>query len=90
MASDILEKQTATMEEVLRELSKIKKIVSEAVDDGVRSAMRTVKQGRDVAEDAIHDARYAVKQNPLQAVGVVFAAGVMVGSLIAWMGTRRR
>jgi len=78
------------MEDVLHEISKIRGIVSDAVDDGVKSAMRAMKQGRDAAEDAIHDARRAVRQNPLQAVGVVFAAGVLVGSLIAWMGTRRR
>jgi hypothetical protein len=32
-------------------------VVTEAVDDGVQSALRAVKQGRDAADDAIHDAR---------------------------------
>jgi ElaB/YqjD/DUF883 family membrane-anchored ribosome-binding protein len=63
--------------------------VKDAVDDGVRSALRSVKQGRNAAEDAIDDAKKAVKQNPLEAVGIVFAAGVLVGCLAAWVGSRR-
>ena len=33
----------------------------------------------------IYDARHTVKQKPLQAIGVVFAAGVLAGSLIGWL-----
>jgi ElaB/YqjD/DUF883 family membrane-anchored ribosome-binding protein len=55
----------------------------------VRSALRTVKQGRAAAEDAIDDAKKAVKRNPLEAVGVVFVAGILVGCLASWIGSRR-
>jgi ElaB/YqjD/DUF883 family membrane-anchored ribosome-binding protein len=89
MAMEILENK-ATVEDVLREVSKIKSIVKDAVDDGVRSALKTVKQGREAAEDAIDDAKRAVKQNPLEAVGIVFVAGVVAGCLAAWVGMRRR
>ena len=82
--------KTPTVEDVLREVSKIKSVVYEAVDDGVQSALRAIKQGRVAAEDAIDDARHAVKRNPLQAVGVVFGAGVMIGGFLTWMGLRRR
>ena len=51
--------------------------------------MRAIKQGRVAADDAIHDARRAVKQNPLQSMGIVFAAGVMTGAIAAWLGSRR-
>ena len=88
MAVEILEKQTS-VDDVLREVSRIKSIVTDAVDDGVRSALKAVKQGRDVAGDAIHDARYAIKRNPLQAMGIVFAAGVMIGSIVTWLSARR-
>ncbi|HTA78413.1 MAG TPA: hypothetical protein VK720_02655 [Terracidiphilus sp.] len=86
---DLLEKQAATVEELLREVSKIKSVVKDAVDDGVKSALKTVKQSRDAAEDAIDDAKRAVKQNPLEAVGIVFVAGVLFGCLATWVGTRR-
>jgi ElaB/YqjD/DUF883 family membrane-anchored ribosome-binding protein len=92
MATELLEK-TPTMDDVLREFSKIKSVVTEAVDDGMRSALRAVEKGRDLAEDAfddaIHSTKKAVKQNPLEAVGIMFAAGVLAGGLLTWMCTRR-
>jgi ElaB/YqjD/DUF883 family membrane-anchored ribosome-binding protein len=81
MAVDLLEKQAA-VEDLLNEVSRIKTIVTEAVDEGVQSALRAVKQGREVAEDTIHDARYAIKRNPFQAMGIVLAAGIAIGSLL--------
>jgi ElaB/YqjD/DUF883 family membrane-anchored ribosome-binding protein len=89
--ADLMEKfeKSATVEDILRDLSRIKSVVADAVDDGVRSAVRKIKQGRDVADDAIFDAKRAVRQNPLQSMGIVFAAGVMTGALAAWLGSRR-
>ncbi len=79
----------ASVEQALRDVSRIKSMVSEAVEDGVKSAVSAIKQGRNVAGDAISDARHTVRQRPFQAVGVVFGAGVLLGGLLAWMGTRR-
>lgn len=86
--SSILEKQ-ASVEDVIKEVARIKDVVTEAVQDGVESAVKALKQGRVTANDAIDDARHTVKQKPLQAVGVVFAAGVLVGSMLGWLSTRR-
>ncbi|MFZ0340332.1 MAG: hypothetical protein WAL45_20065 [Terracidiphilus sp.] len=72
----------ATVDEILREVSRIKSAVTDAVDDGVRSALRATKQGKAFAEDRIDDARHAIKRNPLQAAGIVFAAGIVIGSVI--------
>ena len=79
-----------TMEDIRNEVAKIKATLVEAVDDGIRSALRAVKQGRHAAEDAIDDAKHAVRKNPAQAVGVVFLAGVVAGCLVGWMATRRQ
>lgn len=89
MPATLLEKPVAA-EDVLREVSRIKSLVTEAVEDGVRTALRAMKRGRSAAEDAIDDARHSVKQQPLQAIGIVFGAGVLVGSLMTWVATRRR
>jgi ElaB/YqjD/DUF883 family membrane-anchored ribosome-binding protein len=89
MAVDLSE-IPATVEDALREVSKIKSLVAEAVEDGVKSAMKTIKQGRYMAEDVIGDTRHRVKQNPFQALGIVFAAGVLAGSVLGWLGSRRR
>jgi ElaB/YqjD/DUF883 family membrane-anchored ribosome-binding protein len=91
MSSDIFDKleMPATVEDLVREVSKIRATVTEAVDDGVKSAVRAIKQGRDAAEDVIDDARRTVKRRPIQAIGVVFAVGVLVGSVLSLLGRRR-
>jgi ElaB/YqjD/DUF883 family membrane-anchored ribosome-binding protein len=58
------------------------------VDDGVKSAVRALKQGRHAAEDAIDDARHTVKQKPLQSVGLVFVIGVLAGWVISALSRR--
>jgi ElaB/YqjD/DUF883 family membrane-anchored ribosome-binding protein len=88
MANAVSEIQP-TVDDIYREVNRIKSIVTEAVDDGVQSAIRAVKQGRDAAEDAVHDARHAIKRNPLQAAGIVLAAGVVIGSLVTLFTVRR-
>jgi len=88
MTSSLLEKQ-ASVDDILREVSKLKAVVTDAVEEGVESAVKALKQGRDVAEDAIYEARRTVKQKPFQAMGVVFAAGVLTGILVAWLSSRR-
>jgi ElaB/YqjD/DUF883 family membrane-anchored ribosome-binding protein len=88
MAVEVLERQGA-VDDVLREVSRIKSMVAEAVEDGVKTALRTVKQGQEITEDAIHDARYAIKRNPFQAVGIVFAAGVVIGSIVTLITSHR-
>ncbi len=79
----------ATVEDVLKEVTRIRETVTEAVDDGVKSAVRALKQGRHAAEDAIDDARHTVKQNPLQSVGLVFVVGVLAGWVVSMAGRRR-
>jgi len=41
----------ATVEDVLKEVTRIRETVTEAVDDGVKSAVRALKQGRHAAEE---------------------------------------
>ena len=88
MPANVLEKP-ATVEDALREVSKLRSMVSEAVEDGVRSANQAIKRGRYAAEDAIDEVKHTVKQKPMQAMGVVFAAGVLAGSFVTWIGLRR-
>jgi ElaB/YqjD/DUF883 family membrane-anchored ribosome-binding protein len=78
------------VESPLREVSKIRSRVTDAVGDGVRSASQAIRHGRHAAEDAIEEAKHTVKQRPLQAIGTVFAAGVLAGTFFTWIGFRRR
>ena len=79
--AELLEKP-ATIDEFLREIPRIKAVVTDAVEDGIKSALKAAKQGREFADDTIDDARRAIKRNPLQAAGIVLAAGVVIGSLV--------
>jgi len=79
-----------SVEDVFREVSRIKTVVSEAVEDGVKSALKAIKQGRDTAEDVLDDAKHTVKQKPFEAMGIVFAVGVLTGACLTWVSTRRR
>ncbi len=89
MPAEILEKP-ATVEDVRREVSKFKSVVTDAVEDAVRSARQAVKHGRYAAEDVIAEAEHSVKQKPLRAMATVFAVGVLAGGFLALVGFRRR
>ena len=89
MPMDLSDK-SATIDDVLREVSKIKSIVTDAVDDGVKSAIKAIKNGRHAAEDVLDEAEHAIKRRPFEAMGVFFAAGVVTGTLLTWIGSRRR
>jgi ElaB/YqjD/DUF883 family membrane-anchored ribosome-binding protein len=89
MLANMLEKP-ATVANPLREVSKIRSRVTDAVEDGVRSASQAIRHGRHAAEDAIEEAEHMVKQRPFQAMGTVFAAGVLAGTFLTWVGSRRR
>jgi ElaB/YqjD/DUF883 family membrane-anchored ribosome-binding protein len=89
MLANVLEKP-ATVENSLHEVSKIRSRVTDAVEDGVRSASQAIRHGRHAAEDAIEEAKHTVKRRPLQAMGTLFAAGVLAGTVFTWIGFRRR
>jgi ElaB/YqjD/DUF883 family membrane-anchored ribosome-binding protein len=89
MQSGALEKPAA-VEDTLREVSRIRSIVTNAVEDGIHSANQAIRHGRQAAEEAIEEAKHAVKQRPFQSVGAAFAAGILAGGLLAWIGLRRR
>lgn len=89
MKADLLEKPAA-VENAVREISEIRTIVTDAVEEGVRSASQALRRGRYAAEDAMEEMKHSVKQRPVQAIGLSFAAGVLAGALLTWIGLRKR
>ena len=89
MESALLEKD-APVETGIREVSKVRTIVSDAIQEGVRCASQAIKHGRHAAEDAVEEVKYTVKQKPFEAVGLAFAAGALAGGFLVWIGLRRR
>ena len=72
------------------DVSKIKSLVNDVVEDSVHSVTQAIKRGRHAAEDLIEEAQHTVKQKPFQTVGVAFAAGILTGGILTWIAFRRR
>jgi ElaB/YqjD/DUF883 family membrane-anchored ribosome-binding protein len=89
MQTSVVE-EPATVEHAAREVSKLRTMVNDAMEEGVRSASQAIRHGRDAAEDALEDVKHTVKRRPIQAIGLAFAAGVFAGGLLTWIGSRRR
>ena len=70
-------------------LAEVKHRFTDRLEDGVRSARQAVKHGRYAVEDIIEDAQHAVKQKPFGALGIAFAAGILAGGVVTWLGFRR-
>ena len=85
---ETLEKPVS-MQDVTSEVSRIKCLLAEAVDEGVKQSVRSLKRGRHAAEDAVEDARHRVKQYPFAAVGIALGAGLVLGGLVGCMATWR-
>ncbi len=88
MQTAVLEKD-APPHNAIREVSKIRTIVADAVQDGIRSGGEVISHGRHAAEDAAEEVKRTVKQRPFEAVGLAFAAGTLVGGFLTWIGLRR-
>ena len=89
MPAAVLEKP-AKVEDAIREVYKVRSMVKDALEDGVHAASQAIRHGRHAAEDAVEEAKHTVKQRPLQSMGTAFAAGVLAGGFLTWIGFRRR
>lgn len=89
MPANVFE-NASNLENAYRTVTRVKSVVSDAVEDGVRTATQAIKHGRHAAEDAIDDARHTVKQRPFQSVGAAFAAGFVAGGMFTWLARRAR
>ena len=89
MPSDVSEK-VPSLTEVLREVSWMKNVVTEAVEDGVKTALETARKSQASVQNAIEETRLQVKRSPFEAIGIVFLAGLLTGSCLTWLRCRRR
>jgi ElaB/YqjD/DUF883 family membrane-anchored ribosome-binding protein len=87
MHADLLEK-APSVDEVLREVSRLSTTVTQAVEDGFKTAVKTVEQGRQATEDMISDGKRMMRRKPVESAGVIFAAGMLAGAFITWLACR--
>ena len=88
MASDLLEK-VPSIDEVYREVSRLSTTVTQAVEDGFKTAVKAVEQGRQATEDMISDGKRMMRRKPAESAGVIFAAGMLTGAIFTWIVSRR-
>jgi ElaB/YqjD/DUF883 family membrane-anchored ribosome-binding protein len=66
----------------------VKEAMTDAVENGIDSAKRSVKRGRRAAEDLVDDAEYQIKHRPFSALGVTFGIGLGLGAAIGALMVR--
>lgn len=76
-------------EHVAHEARRLTERAADVWEDGVHTARRTMKRRMHELEDLRDQAEIRVRRNPMAAIGVTFAAGVMLGVVIGWAGHRR-
>jgi hypothetical protein len=60
----------------------LKTAMVEGIEDRLRTANRTMRNGYRGAEDFIDDTTHRMKRDPLRTLGICFAAGVAAGWLL--------
>ena len=73
-----------------REASRIRGVVSEAVDDSLVNARRVARRGYNSAEDLIEETSHQIKRHPLRSVLCAVAMGAVVGGVVGWLVAPRR
>lgn len=88
MPADLLDK-APSVDEVIREVSRLTTTVTQAVEDGFKSAVKAVEQGRQATEDMIDDGKRMMRRKPVESAGVIFATGMLMGAFLTWIASRR-
>jgi ElaB/YqjD/DUF883 family membrane-anchored ribosome-binding protein len=81
MRPEILEKTIEVSGQLGTEVKRVKEAMTDAVENGIDSAKRSVKRGRRAAEDLVDDAEYQIKHRPFSALGVTFGIGWGLGPI---------
>lgn len=77
-------------EHLAHEARVLKSRASDLLEDGLHDARRTVARGMHDLEDFRDEAVVRVRRAPLAAVGLTFAAGLLLGLCVDWVGHRPR
>ncbi|MDH4066105.1 MAG: hypothetical protein OEW19_17020 [Acidobacteriota bacterium] len=77
-------------EHVAHEARRMTERAADVLEDGLHTAKRTYKRRVHELEDLRDQAETSVRRNPLAAIGVTFAAGLLMGVVIGWSGRRSR
>jgi len=87
IADRVVEK-TRQVEDFAKEARELKVRATEVFEDGMYAARRTLKRRVREFEGLRDDTARRVKRAPFTALGVTFAAGLMLGVIVGWVGHR--
>ena len=71
------------------EVSRLSNTVTQAVEDGFKSAVKAVEQGRQTTEDMVADGKRMMRRKPVESAGIIFAAGMLTGAFVTWLVSSR-
>ena len=66
----------------------LKTRATDAVEDGVHAAKRVVTRSVHELEDLRDTTATRVRKAPFASVGLTFAAGLLLGAVVGWLGRR--
>ena len=66
----------------------LKTLATDAVEDGVRAAKRTITRGVHEVEDLRDATAHRIRRTPLAAVGIALGVGMFAGLAFGWMARR--
>jgi ElaB/YqjD/DUF883 family membrane-anchored ribosome-binding protein len=75
---------TTTIESAKEAVSDRLEPALESLEDAMRGARRTMRQGRHAAEDLAESTALQVRRHPLPSVGVAGAVGLLIGCLFGF------
>jgi len=82
-------KADAQVAESIRKLTRVTSAMAEAIDEGVGAIKLAVKRSSDLAEEMMDDTTHRVQRHPVETMVATFGAGIIVGTLIGWMASRK-
>ncbi len=89
MLENVLEKTGEHVAETARRASRTTAAMSEAFEDSIGIAKRTVKHGCDAAEEFMDDTQQRIKRHPVESLVAAFAIGTATGLVTGWLLHRK-
>jgi len=90
MNGNALKQAAGAGDRVVHKLVDSRDAVTDAFEEGQAAVRKLVKRSRRTVEDMLDDTTHTIKRNPLGSVAIAFAAGALIGLVVASATVGRR